>query len=69
MVLKRSVIAAYVVDYNPFCLEAMRSNMSMALVTHTPEKVIEIITKSQNQNDSGIVSFLEQKAPFNCRVN
>ena len=67
IVLKRSVNAAYVVDYNPFCLEAMRSNMSMALVTHTPEKVIEYITKSQNQNDSGIVSFLEQKAPSNCR--
>ena len=42
--------------YNPHCLEAMRSNMSVQLVTHTPDRVLIYMTKG---HDDGIMSDTE----------
>ena len=63
LVLRRSVSEVYVLDYNPFCIEAMRSNMSLSLVLYTPEKVIEYITKAQNRPNSQhqVVKNLREK--------
>ena len=47
LVLRREVSESYVVDYNPFCLEAMQSNMELRFVLHTPIKLIEYMTKAQ----------------------
>ena len=52
LVLRREVAESYVTDYNPFCLEAMRSNMELSLVLHTPKKCIEYMTKAQKHPSS-----------------
>ena len=43
--------------YNPHCLEAMRSNMSVQVVTHTPDRVLTYMTKG---HDDGIMSDAEE---------
>ena len=48
LTMKRKVAESLVVDYNPFMLEAMESNMELRLIVHTPIKVVEYITKEQN---------------------
>ena len=49
LVMKRNVKEAYVNDYNPYCLEAMRSNLAFELITHTPDKVTAYITKAKHK--------------------
>ena len=49
LVLKRSVSEAYIVDYNPFLLEGMRSNMEVRYVTHTPHLLINYVTKAESK--------------------
>ena len=67
VISKRSVGAVYTVDYNPYCLEAMESSMSMSLITHTPEKVIEYITKARNFENSSLVTHLDKNVKSNNR--
>ena len=45
LVSERRVDEAWVVEYNPHCLEAVQSNMAIRLVMHTPNFVIDYITK------------------------
>ena len=45
----KDVKEAYVNDYNPYCLEAMRSNLAFELITHTPDKVTAYITKAKHR--------------------
>ena len=49
IVLKRAVREAYTVDYNPYLLEAMRSNMEVRYVTHTPHLLINYVTKAEDK--------------------
>ena len=49
LVLKREVSEAYTVDYNPYLLEGMRSNMEVRYVTHTPHLLINYVTKAENK--------------------
>ena len=37
--------------YNPWCLERMKSNMSIQLITHTPDKVRCYMTKGGNDKE------------------
>ena len=67
VILKRAPKDSYVMDYNPYCLEAIRSNMAMELVTHTPLKVIDYMTKAKDIENSSHLPFIEQKAPSKCR--
>ena len=46
LVMERDVKEAYVATYNPYLLEAMKSNMEVTLVLHTPDSVLHYITKS-----------------------
>ena len=45
LVMVRDVSEAYVSTYNPYLLEAMRSNMDVSLILHTPNDVLDYITK------------------------
>ena len=49
LVLKRSVGESYAVDYNPYFLESMRSNMEVRYVTHTPHLLINYISKAEEK--------------------
>ena len=49
LILKRSVSETYTVDYNPYLLESMRSNMEVRYVTHTPNLLINYVTKAENK--------------------
>ena len=46
---KRRVEESFTVDYNPFLLEAMESNMELSLITYTPHRVVEYITKEKHR--------------------
>ena len=48
LLLKREVAECFTVDYNPFVLEAMGSNMEFSLVVFTPHNLIRYITKEQD---------------------
>jgi hypothetical protein len=52
LVLVRDISEVYVATYNPYLLEAMRSNMEVSLVMYTPEVVLRYITKGQSRPDS-----------------
>ena len=52
LVSERRVNEAWVVEYNPHCLEAMQSNMAIRLVMHTPNFVIDYITKGGRKSRS-----------------
>ena len=45
LVLRRRVADTLIVEYNPHCLEALKSNMSIRLILHTPQQVFDYITK------------------------
>ena len=45
LVMIRDVSEAYVSTYNPYLLEAMRSNMDVSLILHTPYDVLDYISK------------------------
>ena len=47
--LKRSVCETYTVDYSPYLLECMKSNMEVRYVTHTPNLLINYVTKAENK--------------------
>ena len=49
VVLQRSVGESYTVDYNPYLLECMKSNMEVRYVTHTPHLLINYVTKAENK--------------------
>ena len=67
LVSKRKVAEAWVVSYNPYCLEAMRSNMAMELILYTPRRVLDYITKGnkdkmgedEDQSQSRVQKLLE----------
>ena len=48
LLLKRKVAECFTVDYNPFVLEAMGSNMELSLVMFTPHNLVRYITKEQD---------------------
>ena len=48
LVSKRRVDEAWVVEYNPYCLEAKESNMVIRLIMHTPKTVLDYITKGNS---------------------
>ena len=50
LVLRRRVADTWVVEYNPHCLGAMKSNICVRLILHTPQQVFDYITKG---NDCG----------------
>ena len=45
LVIERKVSEAYVVQYEPHILEALRANSSMEIITHDKEVVFDYITK------------------------
>ena len=51
LVMRRGVSEAWIAEYNPQCLEDMKSNISIRLVLHTPETVLNYITKGNNIKD------------------
>ena len=51
VMLRRSVCESYTVDYNPYLLECMKSNMEVRYVTHTPHLLIDYVTKAENKPD------------------
>ena len=55
LVLRRTVAEAYVVDYIPYLLEAMQSNMEVRIVTHTPHLLIDYVTTAEKKPGSHIV--------------
>ena len=69
IVHERRVDEAWVVEYNPHCLEEMRSNMAIKLITKTPQKVVNYITKGsgrkfhdyENGSLQSVVKCLEEK--------
>ena len=62
LVLKRTVAEAYVVDYNPYLLESMRSNLEVRIVTHTPDLLIDYITKAEKKPGSqSVIKDLHEK--------
>ena len=65
---KRHVNACYTMEYSPYCLEAMRSSMSLECITHTPKKVIEYITKAREEDKTSLIRFLSEQSPSECRV-
>ena len=67
IILRRSPKDSFIMDYNPYCLEAIRSNMAMELITHTPMKVIDYITKAKDIENSSHLPFFEQKVPSSNR--
>ena len=52
LVSQRHVSDAWVADYNPYCLEAMRSNMEVKLIMATPKEVLKYVTKASKTNDN-----------------
>ena len=62
LVLRRTVAESYVVDYNPYLLEAMRSNMEVRIVTHTPELVVDYVTKAKDKPSSQrVIQDIQEK--------
>ena len=59
LVLVRDVYEVYVATYNPFLLEAMRSNMEVNLVLYTPEVVLRYITKSKKTSGKQLSTVRE----------
>ena len=49
LVSERRVDEAWLVEYNPHCLEAMESNMAIRLVMYTLKCVIDYITKGEEE--------------------
>jgi hypothetical protein len=61
LVLVRDVSEVFVATYNPYLLEAMKSNMEVNLVLYTPDVVLRYITKSQGRQDSSqVVNKLQE---------
>ena len=60
MVARRTVEDAWTEWFNPHCLQAMRSNMSVQLVTHTPDRVLSYMTKGHEGPDDGIMPETEE---------
>ena len=54
LVSRRRVQDAWTEWFNPHCLEAMRSNMSVQLVTHTPDRVLMYMTKGHEGHDERV---------------
>ena len=48
LVSRRAVSEAWVADFNPYCLEAMQSNMEVKLILATPGNVLSYVTKAGN---------------------
>ena len=48
LLVKRNVAESFTVDYNPFILEVLGSNMELSLITFTPGNVVEYITKEKD---------------------
>ena len=63
LVSRRAVAEVWVEDYNPYCLEAMRSNMAVKLIMSTPDAVLHYVTKAAGRQDSQtrIVAGIKQK--------
>ena len=49
LVHQRKVDEAWVAEYNPYCLEKMKTNMAVKLVTKTPQKVVRYVTKGKGR--------------------
>ena len=65
MVAKRRVGDAWTEWYNPHCLEAMRSNMSVQLVTRTPDRVLAYMTEGHEERVSDVEKALKETiGPF-----
>ena len=45
-----------VADYNPYCLEAMQSNMEVKLILGTPVKVLSYVTKGGMAGKTDLVA-------------
>ena len=60
LVSRRAVAEVWVADYNPYCLEAMQSNMEVKLVLATPNTVLRYVTKGgkTGHNTSRVVNAL-----------
>ena len=45
----RHVSDIWVADFNPYCLEAMQSNMEVVLIMATPDRVLQYVTKANHR--------------------
>ena len=61
LVLVRDVNEVFVATYNPYLLEAMRSNMEVNLVLYTPEVVLRYITKGKKTTGTQLTTIRELK--------
>ena len=61
LVLVRDVYEVFVATYNPYLLEAMRSNMEVNLVLYTPEVVLKYITKRKKTSSTQLATVRELK--------
>ena len=56
LVSRRLPEEAMVADYNPYCLEAMQSNMEVKLILATPVKVLGYVTKGGRAGKNDFVA-------------
>jgi hypothetical protein len=61
LVLVRDVYEVFVATYNPYLMEAMRSNMEVNLVLYTPEVVLRYITKGKKTAGNQVETVRELK--------
>jgi hypothetical protein len=53
LVSRRAVSDVWIADYNPYCMEAMKSNMEVKIILSTPRKVFSYVTKGAMPRDFG----------------
>ena len=49
LVHQRNVDEVWVAEYNPYCLEELKTNMAVKLITYTPRVVVNYITKGKGR--------------------
>jgi hypothetical protein len=53
LVSRRAVSEIWIADYNPYCMEAMKSNMEVKIILSTPRKVFSYVTKGAKPKKFG----------------
>ena len=53
LVSRRAVSEIWIADYNPYCMEAMKSNMEVKIILSTPRKVFSYVTKGARPKKFG----------------
>ena len=65
LISRRAPSEVWVADYNPYCLEAMRSNMEVKLIMSNPDTVLSYMTKAKSKRTSHarLVDELRENEP------